>query len=94
MLPLGSCGLVPDMFDPETKQVIYNPQGQSQVGKQNKALVVTIARDVKMESSSRTSKSEKSGVNLGVDDGKASFGLNSDQVKVYETKQNTRAIIR
>ena len=31
MVPLGSCELVPAMFDPVTKKVYYNPQAQSQV---------------------------------------------------------------
>ena len=86
MLPPVSCELVPFMFDPDTKQVIYNPQGQTQVGKQNKPLVVTIAQDVKMESYSRTSKSENFGINFGFGDGIASFGLNSNKVEVLETK--------
>lgn len=89
MLPLVSCELVPAMFDPETKQVIYNPQRQSQVGKVNKDLVVTMAQDVKMESYSRTSKSESIGVNFGFGDGIASFGLNSNKVKVHETKEES-----
>ena len=50
-----ACELVPAMFDPETKQVIYNP-GQTRT--QKKDLVVTIAQDVKTEKSSRTSRSE------------------------------------
>ena len=89
MLPLVSCELVPALSNPETKQVIYNPQEQSQVGKVNKDLVVTIAQDVKMESYSRTSKSENVGVNFEFGDGIASFGLNSNKVKVYETKQES-----
>ena len=43
-VPMASCELVPAMFDPETKQVIYNP-GQTRT--QKKDLVVTIAQDVK-----------------------------------------------
>ena len=89
MLPLVSCELVPALSNPETKQVIYNPQGQSQVGRVNKDLVVTIAQDVKMESYSRTSKSENFGVNFGFGDGIASFGLKSNKVKVHETKQES-----
>lgn len=44
MVLMASCELVPAMFDPETKQVIYNP-GQTRT--QKKDLVVTIAQDVK-----------------------------------------------
>ena len=87
MFPLVSCEDVPAKFDPDTKQIIYNPQGQSQVGKENKAFVVTIAQDVKTESYSRRSKSENFGVNFGFGNGIASFGLNSD--KVHETKQES-----
>lgn len=45
-VPVASCELVPAMFDPETKQVIYNPE-QTRTEKKN--LVVTIAQDVKTE---------------------------------------------
>ena len=45
-VPMVACELVPAMFDPETKQVIYNP-GQTRT--QKKDLVVTIAQDVKTE---------------------------------------------
>ena len=89
MLTLVSCELVPAMFDRETKQVNYDPQGQSQVGKVNKDLVVTIAQDVKRKSYSRTSKSENIGVNFRFGDGIASFGLNSNIVKVQETNQES-----
>ena len=89
MLPLVSCEYVPAMFDRDTNQVIYNPQGQSQVGKSNNSLVVKIVQDVKIESSSQTSKSENVGVSVGFGDGKASFGLNIKKIKVYETKQES-----
>jgi len=75
------------MFDPDTKQVIYNHQGQSQVGKGNKAFVVTIAQDEEIESYSRTSKSENFGVNFGFGDGIASFGLNCNKVKTREPSE-------
>ena len=42
-VPMASCELVPAMFDPETKQVIYNP-GQTRT--QKKDFVVTIAQDI------------------------------------------------
>lgn len=87
MLLFVSCEYVPAMFDPDTKQVINNPQGESQVDKQNKDLVVTILQEVKKEFSSQTSKSKNFGVNFGFGDGIASFGLNSNKVKVHETKE-------
>ena len=46
---MASCELVPAIFDPETKQVIYNP-GQTRT--QKKDLVVTIAQDVKTKKQS------------------------------------------
>ena len=49
--------------------------------------MVTIAQDVKIESYSRTTKSENVGVNFGFGDGKASFGRNSN--KVHETKEES-----
>lgn len=49
MVPLASCELVQALFDPETKQVYYNPQAQSQVsGSTNQGLVITVAQDVKV----------------------------------------------
>ena len=89
LAPLSSCELVPAMFDPETKQVIYNPQAQSQLSGANKAkdLVVTIAQDVKMETNSRESKSESFGLNLGFE-GKG-LGLNYQKVKIREQSQQS-----
>ena len=87
LAPLASCELVPAMFDPETKQVYYNPQPQSQVGAANKDLVVTVAQDVKMEWSSQTSKSESFGLNFGFGSGIATLGANFNKVKVHQTKQ-------
>ena len=87
---MASCELVPAMFDPETKQVIYNP-GQTRT--QKKDLVVTIAQDVKTEKSSRTSKSESFGLNLGFQNsGIPSFGVNYQKVKL--TSSDKKAIIR
>ena len=40
---MASCELVPAMFDPETKQVIYNP-GQTRT--QKKDFVLTIVQDI------------------------------------------------
>ena len=82
---MASCELVPAMFDPETKQVIYNP-GQTRT--QKKDLVVTIAQDVKTEKSSQTSKSESFGLNLGFQNsGIPSFGVNYQ--KVNEQRQES-----
>ena len=84
---MASCELVPAMFDPETKQVIYNP-GQTRT--QKKDLVVTIAQDVKTEKSSRTSKSESFGLNLGFQNsGIPSFGVNYQKVKINEQRQES-----
>ena len=84
-VPMVACELVPAMFDPETKQVIYNP-GQTRT--QKKDLVVTIAQDVKTEKSSRTSKSESFGLNLGFQNsGIPSFGVNYQ--KVNEQRQES-----
>ena len=86
-VPMASCELVPAMFDPETKQVIYNP-GQTRT--QKKDLVVTIAQDVKTEKSSRTSKSESFGLNLGFQNsGIPSFGVNYQKVKINEQRQES-----
>ena len=80
-----ACELVPAMFDPETKQVIYNP-GQTRT--QKKDLVVTIAQDVKTEKSSQTSKSESFGLNLGFQNsGVPSFGVNYQKVKITAQRQ-------
>lgn len=87
LLPIVSCKLVPAMFDPDTNKVYYNPQGQSQVGEQNKDLVVTIVQDVNIESNSRTSKSENFGLDFGFGSGIPTLGLNYNKVKVIETKQ-------
>ena len=82
---MASCELVPAMFDPETKQVIYNP-GQTRT--QKKDFVVTIAQDVKTEKSSQTSKSESFGLNLGFQNsGIPSFGVNYQ--KVNEQRQES-----
>ena len=84
---MASCELVPAMFDPGTKQVIYNP-GQTRT--QKKDLVVTIAQDVKTEKSSRTSKSESFGLNLGFQNsGIPSFGVNYQKVKINEQRQES-----
>lgn len=84
-VPMVACELVPAMFDPETKQVIYNP-GQTRT--QKKDLVVTIAQDVKTEKSSQTSKSESFGLNLGFQNsGIPSFGVNYQ--KVNEQRQES-----
>lgn len=82
MVPLGSCELVPAMFDPVTKQVFYNPQAQSQ------GLVMTVAQDVKVEATSRESKSENFGVNLGLGDAPL-IGLNYQKAKIRETRQES-----
>ena len=75
------------MLDPETKQVIYNP-GQTRT--QKKDLVVTIAQDVKTEKSSRTSKSESFGLNLGFQNsGIPSLGVNYQKVKINEQRQES-----
>lgn len=89
LAPLSCCELVPAMFDPETKQVIYNPQAQSQLNGANKAkdLVVTIAQDVKMETSSRESKSESFGLNLGFQG--TGLGVNYQKVKIREQTQQS-----
>ena len=87
LAPLVSSELVPAMFDPETKQVYYNPQTQSQASAANKDLVVTVAQDVKMESSSQTSKSENFGLNVGFGSGIPTLGVNFNKVKVHQTKQ-------
>ena len=89
LAPLASCELVPAMFDPETKQVYYNPQAQSQVGGAKKDLVVTVAQDVKMESTSQTSKSENFGLNFGFGSGMPTLGVNFNKVKVHQTKQES-----
>ena len=82
-----ACELVPAMFDPETKQVIYNP-GQTRT--QKKDLVVTIAQDVKTEKSSQTSRSESFGLNLGFQNsGIPSFGVNYQKVKINEQRQES-----
>ena len=90
MVPLGSCELVPAMFDPVTKQVYYNPQAQSQVSGAgtNQGLVMTVAQDVKVEVTSRESKSENFGVNLGLGDAPL-IGLNYQKAKVRETRQES-----
>lgn len=75
------------MFDPETKQVIYNPEGRSQMSGGNKDLVVTIAQDVKTEASSRESKSESFGLNLGFEG--TGLGINYQKVKIREQKQES-----
>ena len=49
--------------------------------------MVTIAQDVKMEFSSRTSKSDNFGVNFRFWDGIPSIELNSNKGNVRETKQ-------
>lgn len=78
-VPVAACGLVPAMFDPETKQVIYNPE-LTRTEKKN--LVVTIAQDVKAEKSSKTSKSESFGLNLGFQNsGIPTFGMHYQKVK-------------
>lgn len=89
LVPLLSCELVPAMFDPETKQVYYNPQAQSQVSGANKDLVVTVAQDFKMESTSRASKSKNFGLNLGMGTGIPTLGVNYNKVKVHETRQES-----
>lgn len=92
MAPLSSCKLVPAMFDPETKQVFYNPQQtQSQINGagSNKDLVVTIAQDVKTEASSRESKSESFGLNLGLGMGIPMIGVNYQKVKIHEQRQES-----
>lgn len=81
MVPLASCELVQALFDPETKQVYYNPQAQSQVsGSTN--------QDVKVESTIRESKSENFGVNLGLGDAPL-IGLNYQKAKIRETRQES-----
>ena len=88
LAPLSCCELVPAMFDPETKQVIYNPkQPQSQLTGANKDLVVTIAQDVKTEASSRESKSESFGLNFGFQD--MALGINYQKVKIREQRQES-----
>ena len=53
-------------------------------------LVVTIAQDVKTEKSSRTSKSESFGLNLGFQNsGIPSFGVNYQKVKINEQRQES-----
>ena len=79
---MASRELVPAMFDPETKQVYYNPQSQSQASAANKDLVVTVFQDVKVESSRETSKSENFGLS-----GIPTLGVNFNKVKVHQTKQ-------
>lgn len=89
LVPLVSCELVPAMFDPETKQVYYSPQAQSPSGA-NKDLVVTVAQDVKIESTSRATKSENVGLNLGIGDtGIPTLGLNYHKTKIHETRQES-----
>ena len=90
MVPLGSCELVPAMFDPVTKQVFYNPQAQSQVSGAgtNQGLVMTVAQDVKVVATSRESKSENFGVNLGLGDAPL-IGLNYQKAKIRETRQES-----
>ena len=84
---MASCELVPAMFDPETKQVIYNP-GQTRT--QKKDLVVTMAEDAKTEKSSPTSKSESFGLNLGFQNsGIPSLGVNYQKVKINEQRQES-----
>ena len=88
MLPLASGELVPAMFDPETKQVIYNPQQTRSGAKQD--LVVTIAQDVKTETNSRASKSESFGLNLGLQNtGIPVLGVNYQKVKIHEQRQES-----
>ena len=90
LFSLVSCELVPAMFDPETKQVYYNPQAQSQMSGANKDLVVTVAQDVKVESSSRASKSENFGLNLGMGNmGIPTLGVNYQKTKIHETRQES-----
>lgn len=89
MVPLASCELVQALFDPETKQVYYNPQAQSQVsGGTNQGLVITVAQDVKVESTIRESKSENFGVNLGLGDVPL-IGLNYQKAKIRETREES-----
>lgn len=89
MVPLASCELVQALFDPETKQVYYNPQAQSQVsGSTNQGLVITVAQDVKVESTIRESKSGNFGVNLGLGDAPL-IGLNYQKAKIRETRQES-----
>ena len=90
MVPLGSCELVPAMFDPVTKQVYYNPQAQSQVSGAgtSQGLVMTVAQDVKVLATSRKSKSENFGVNLGLGDAPL-IGVNYQKAKITETRQES-----
>ena len=90
MVPLGSCELVPAKFDPVTKQVYYSPQAESQVSGAgtNQGLVMTVAQDVKVLATSRKSKSENFGVNLGLGDA-PSIGVNYQKAKITETRQES-----
>ena len=90
LVPMASCKRVPAMFDPVTKQVYYDPQAQSQVSGAgpNQGLVITVTQDVKVVSTSRESKSESFGVNLGLGDATL-IELNSQKAKIRETRQES-----
>lgn len=84
---MASHKLVPAMFDPETKQVIYNPE-QTRTEKKN--LVVTIVQDVTTEKSSQTSKSKSFALNGGFkNSGIPKFGVNYQKVKTLEQRQES-----
>lgn len=81
---------VPAMFDPVTKQVYYSPPAAAEAKKgTGKGIVITVAQDVHVESTSQTSKSESFGFDLKLASGLPSLGVNYNKVKIHETKQQS-----
>lgn len=76
---------VPAMFDPVTKQVYYSPPA----AEAKKGFVITVAQDVHSESTSRTSKSENFGFNLGPASGSPLLGVSYNKVEIHEKKQQS-----
>ena len=76
---------VPAMFDPVTKQVYYRPPA----AEAKKGIVITVAQDAHVESTSQTSKSESFGFDLKLGSGLPSLGGSFKKVKIHETKQQS-----
>ena len=76
---------VPAVFDPVTKQVYYSPPA----AEAKKGIVINVAQDVNVESTTRTSKSENFGFDLKLGSGLPSLGVSYNKVKIHETKQQS-----
>ena len=76
---------VPAVFDPVTKQVYYSPPA----AEAKKGIVINVAQDVNVESTTRMSKSENFGFDLKLGSGLPSLGVSYNKVKIHETKQQS-----